>query len=95
MTMHKPEQIRRRAYEIWQAEGCPPRGELRHWLIAESEFDEEHKPAGPFRGFSVLGERAGGNAGAVEAVPAAATDEVVITTGKEPARRKIKRTEGP
>jgi hypothetical protein len=95
MTMHKPEQIRRRAYEIWQAEGCPPDSELRHSLIAESEFDEEHKPAGPFRGFSVLGERAGGNAGAVGAVPAAATDGVVITTGREPARRKITRMEGP
>jgi hypothetical protein len=92
--MHKPEQIRRRVYEIWQAEGMPPSGELQHWLIAEREFDEEQKPAGPFRGFSVLGERAGGNVGAVEAMPAAATGEVVITTGREPARRKINRTEG-
>jgi hypothetical protein len=95
MHMQKPEQIRRRAYEIWQAEGCPLGGELRHWLIAESEFDDEHKPAGPFRGFSVLGERDGGKAGAVEAVPSAVADEVAITTGKEPGRRKIKRTEGP
>jgi hypothetical protein len=28
MTMHKPEQIRRRAYKIWQVEGC----------LSDSEF---------------------------------------------------------
>lgn len=49
--MHKREQIRRRAYEIWQAEGMPPSGELQHWLIAETEFDDDRKPAGPFRDF--------------------------------------------
>lgn len=44
MTMHKPEQIRRRPYEILQAKGCPPDSELRYWLNAELKFDEEHKP---------------------------------------------------
>ncbi len=81
MNMQKPEQIRRRAYEIWQAEGCPPGGELRHWFIPDSEFDEQHNPAGPFKGFSVLARE-------TVAMPALSKrwrllpQDVVITTGK-------------
>ena len=30
--------ISERAYEIWQAEGCPQGRALEHWLAAESEF---------------------------------------------------------
>ena len=34
------QQIRRRAYEIWLSEGCPPGRERIHWVRAEAEFRE-------------------------------------------------------
>lgn len=33
-----PEQIRRRAYEIFEARGGEPGGELHDWLLAEQEL---------------------------------------------------------
>lgn len=96
MDIDRSERIRQRAYEIWQAEGCPPGNELRHWLMAESELDENLTI--PFEGFSVRGERDRGSTGDVKARPsehASPGDEVAITTGDEPPRRKVKRTEGP
>ena len=32
--------IRRRAYEIWQSEGCPEGRDRIHWTRAEAEFRE-------------------------------------------------------
>jgi hypothetical protein len=32
--------IRRRAYEIWQSEGCPVGRDHIHWIRAEAEFRE-------------------------------------------------------
>lgn len=64
--MHKPEQTRQRAYEIWQAGVSPIGSDLRPSLIAESELLEEHKPADPSEIFC-SGQEFGGNAGAVEA----------------------------
>ena len=34
----KEEKIRRRAYEIWQQEGCPHGDDLKHWLQAFEEL---------------------------------------------------------
>ena len=85
----KAERIRRRAYQIWQAEGCPSGRELRHWLMAAAELQETVRPRAPFSGFSVLGERSGAKA---RRNKGAAVD---ITTGREPADRTIRRTEGP
>ncbi|NLF25405.1 MAG: DUF2934 domain-containing protein [Deltaproteobacteria bacterium] len=33
-----PQQIALRAWEIWQAEGCPQGREIEHWLRAEAEL---------------------------------------------------------
>lgn len=40
--------ISERAYEIWQAEGCPPDRALEHWLAAEREF--QSKDSAPIAG---------------------------------------------
>jgi hypothetical protein len=37
-------EIAKRAYAIWEREGCPKGRELEHWLKAEAELD---KPAPP------------------------------------------------
>lgn len=37
----KEEKIRRRAYEIWQQEGCPQGDDLKHWLQAFKELGAE------------------------------------------------------
>lgn len=34
-----PEQIRARAYSIWQSRGCPTGHSEAHWLAAESELN--------------------------------------------------------
>lgn len=70
------EQIRRRAYWIWEEEGSPPGEDLRHWSMAEAEFEASRK----------------GSSGDAATT---GTPEVEISTGDEPARKKIKRTEGP
>ncbi len=33
--------IAKRAYEIWEAEGCPHGREQEHWLRAEQEFSAD------------------------------------------------------
>lgn len=88
-TESEIERIRLRAYAIWQAEGCPSGEELRHWLMAVAELQKTPLPRAPFRGFSVLGERRGAKVRRNEQTA------VDITTGREPATRTIKRTEGP
>jgi len=39
------EEIRRRAYEIWQAEGCPRGRHVDNWLQAEAECQARLRPA--------------------------------------------------
>ena len=39
MAIDRDEQIRRRAYEIWESEGCPEGAELRHWQQASDEVE--------------------------------------------------------
>ncbi|WGF89896.1 DUF2934 domain-containing protein [Marinivivus vitaminiproducens] len=38
MTDSRQERIRKRAYELWQTEGCPPGKEVEHWFRAEAEI---------------------------------------------------------
>ena len=51
MTVDSNELIRRRAFEIWEREGCPDGRDLEHWLQAEVELSApassvtEDKPA--------------------------------------------------
>ncbi|MGO6684012.1 DUF2934 domain-containing protein, partial [Rhizobium leguminosarum] len=50
MAIDKHEQIRQRAYEIWESEGCPDGADQRHWLQAcdglagEDEHETLHHP---------------------------------------------------
>ncbi|AOF93663.1 hypothetical protein BSY16_4192 (plasmid) [Sinorhizobium sp. RAC02] len=95
--MDRFERIRKKAYEIWQSEGCPPGEDLRHWLIAKSELDENVTVAPPLAGLSVFGERDRGSAGDGKVAPserAGPGEQVAITTGAAPPRKKVKRTEG-
>ncbi|MDP9812868.1 hypothetical protein J2W42_005739 [Rhizobium tibeticum] len=39
MAADKHEQIRRRAYEIWESEGRPEGAALRHWQQASDELN--------------------------------------------------------
>lgn len=45
MAANKHEQIRRRAYEIWESEGRPEGANLRHWQQACEELggDSDHE----------------------------------------------------
>lgn len=40
------EEIRRRAYWIWQEEGAPAGEDLRHWSMAEAEFEPSYEESG-------------------------------------------------
>lgn len=45
--MNVEEQIRQRAHEIWESEGCPEGRDVEHWQQARSEvepFQEEGDP---------------------------------------------------
>lgn len=72
----RQEEIRRRAYWIWEEEGFPAGEDLRHWSMAEAEFEASKEDSD---GESAIAE----------------TPVVEISTGTEPPRKKIKRTEGP
>lgn len=41
----RDEQIRRRAYSIWEEEGTPAGEDVRHWSMAEAEFEASRKGA--------------------------------------------------
>lgn len=36
-----PDAIARRAFELWEREGCPDGCDLRHWLQAEKELETD------------------------------------------------------
>lgn len=46
MTHKMEDRIRRRAYELWEAEGQPHGHDVEHWQKAESELLKKRKPAG-------------------------------------------------
>lgn len=35
--------IRVRAYALWQRQGCPPGRELEHWLMAKEELHQNRR----------------------------------------------------
>jgi hypothetical protein len=43
----REDQLRVRAYHIWQAEGCPQGRDRNHWEMAERELDEATADSGP------------------------------------------------
>lgn len=47
MSDDREQRIRRRAYEIWEALGCPEGGQQEHWTQAEAEIlDQESQGTG-------------------------------------------------
>ena len=76
MDNDRAQRIRTRAYFIWEREGCPEGGALRHWDQACQEIDREEAEAGtgiaeqsdwqPARAGSGLGQIPGGLADAGE-----------------------------
>ena len=47
MSSPQHAEIARRAYEIWEREGCAHGRELAHWLAAERELIEAPEPSAP------------------------------------------------
>jgi hypothetical protein len=111
MAVDQHEEIRRRAYQLWEEEGRPEGAELRHWLQACDELagDDEHEMMQELidkddRDDAALLQGAG-ESGDLDTPPVTPPDssaaegtaipDVEITTGATPARQKIKRTEGP
>ncbi|MTJ79831.1 MAG: DUF2934 domain-containing protein [Telmatospirillum sp.] len=45
MTVSDQDRIRSRAFEIWQAEGCPEGRDVEHWLKAEEEVSSNGRHA--------------------------------------------------
>jgi hypothetical protein len=82
MQERKEQEIRRRAYEIWESEERPVGEDLRHWMQASSEFAAGAEKDD--RDDLALAQAAGGN-----------EEDVEITTGEKPARQTVKSTEGP
>ncbi|MDM9646763.1 DUF2934 domain-containing protein [Rhizobium sp. S163] len=93
------EHIRTRAYEIWLDEGQPEGADLRHWLQAADELsgDETHETLQELLDEDDREDEVKQRREREPIVSEAATTVPVveITTGREPARRKIRQTEGP
>jgi len=107
MAIDKHEQIRRRAYEIWEAEGRPDGADQRHWLQACDELagEDEHETLQNLldeddRDDAALLQGAG-ESGDFDRrrtpVQAAAVPvpDIEMTTGEKPSRQKIGKTEVP
>jgi hypothetical protein len=108
MAIDKHEQIRQRAYEIWEAEGHPDGADERHWLQACDELagEDEHETlqdlldeddrddAALLQGAGESGDFDRPRARPVQTAVAPVPD-VEMTTGEKPFRRKVKKTEGP
>jgi hypothetical protein len=74
--------IRQRAYELWQADGCPEGQDVDYWLRAEAELAAEDSPA--------PGEPAGGPGG-----DSAARSEPDITPLEQADSPRPARKTGP
>ncbi|WP_458387104.1 DUF2934 domain-containing protein [Rhizobium pisi] len=107
MAIDKHEQIRRRAYEIWEAEGRPEGAELRHWLQASDELagEDEEKTLQDLidqddRDDTALLQAAGesGDFDPPRTKPSrtveATVPKIEITTGEKFSGRKIGKIEG-
>ncbi|MEI1251309.1 DUF2934 domain-containing protein [Rhizobium aouanii] len=108
MAIDKHEQIRLRAYEIWEAEGRPEGSDLRHWMQACDELagEDEHETLQDLldqddRDDAALLQGAGESSdlgpprAGLGQVAGATTPDIEITTGEKPSARNIKKTEGP
>lgn len=104
------EQIRRRAYEIWESEGRPEGADIRHWRQACAELDGDNDHQMPLdeidRDEAALLQGAGeigdldpdsGTSRPAKKKPSSksAAREAEITTGEKPSGQKIKKTKGP
>ncbi|MBY4627828.1 DUF2934 domain-containing protein [Rhizobium croatiense] len=108
MATDKHEQIRRRAYEIWEAEGRPEGADLRHWMQAcdelagEDEYEtlqdlldqDDRDDAALLQGAGESGDLDRPRPGLGQGAGATPPD-IEITTGEKPSRQKIRETEGP
>ncbi|CAN7692487.1 DUF2934 domain-containing protein [Rhizobium leguminosarum] len=108
MAIDKHEQIRRRAYEIWEAEGRPDGADKRHWLQACDELagEDEHETLQDLldeddRDDAALLQGAG-ESGDLDRPPAKAgqaakapVPDIEMAAGEKPSTRKIRKTEGP
>ncbi|WP_111563681.1 DUF2934 domain-containing protein [Rhizobium sp. AN80A] len=92
------EQIRTRAYQIWIDEGQPEGADLRHWLQAADELagEDTHET---FQELIDEDDREDEvkrrDAPADRQATSSPAPVVEITTGRESARRKVRKTEGP
>ncbi|TAX48459.1 DUF2934 domain-containing protein (plasmid) [Rhizobium leguminosarum] len=108
MAMDKHEQIRQRAYEIWEAEGRPDGADQRHWLQACDELsgedenetlqnlldEDDRDDAALLQGAGESGDFDRRRARPIQAAVASVPD-IEMMTGEKPSRRKIRKTEGP
>ncbi|MBB2750599.1 UNVERIFIED_ORG: hypothetical protein GGI57_001275 [Rhizobium aethiopicum] len=109
MAIDKHEQIRRRAYEIWEAEGRPDGADQRHWLQACDELagEDEHETLQDLldeddRDDAALLQGAGESGDFDRPPPKRGrvtqvfpVPDIEMTTGEKPSQRKIRKTEGP
>ncbi|WP_411196380.1 DUF2934 domain-containing protein [Rhizobium sp.] len=106
MATDKHEQIRRRAYEIWEAEGRPDGADQRHWLQACDELagEDEHETLQNLLDEDDRDDAAqgAGESGDLDRRPAKLgraagfrVPDIEMTTGEKPSQRKIRKTEGP
>lgn len=76
------DQIRERAYELWQADGCPEGRDVEYWLRAEADL----------KGESRAGAEAGDGPGGGEAKP---MDEPAAPRPSRARPRKPASTDAP
>jgi Protein of unknown function (DUF2934) len=98
MASDREQEIRQRAYELWEQEGKPHGDDLRHWLRALEQFGNGAAP--PAKSKRTARPKAATGIPAVKVPQArkpktAKEPAVEITTGKEPPSKQVKRVEGP
>ncbi|RWX81804.1 DUF2934 domain-containing protein [Neorhizobium lilium] len=99
MENDREQQIRERAYALWEQEGRPQGDDLRHWLAALTEFGAEGQAQDTMtENTSVLGDPEG-DAGAADiaANRGAKSSQAMaqITTGEEDSHSAVQHAEGP
>lgn len=72
MNDDKQSAIERRAFEIWQREGCPNGQAAAHWRQAEAEIDQESAATAKPKKAAAKSKAAAGKAKAESGKPEAA-----------------------
>jgi hypothetical protein len=97
MANDREQEIRKRAYELWEQEGKPHGDDLRHWLKALEQFGKGAAPLAKSK--RTARPKASAEFPAETAPqaenPRAKEPAVEITTGKKPPGKPVKRVEGP